>query len=423
MNITTDASHGLFPAERSRFQQFSNKAAFVCALCFVFFIPISPALMNIFLFFTLIFILLAGNLRNHLYIVCHNAVSKAGIFLFLLLAIGITWSTANIKESLLMLNKYNELWYIALLMPIFLSAQRKALGLNIFLASMLFILVLVYSIYLGLIPNIPIPSKAHPLHTISVSGGFRTNIITNILMSFAVFILLQRALLTKNNYKWTYTILFFLSANYSLFISNGTTGQILTIALIMLTLIQHMRWKSIIVIPLFFGVIVSHAYIYENSSINTAVIKLKSGIEHDGTSASQRREFLANSIYLFKKNPYIGTGTGSFYKSYTQIPPHRILTTPSKNPHNEYSSFAIQLGAVGIIGLLLLFTSQGISSFHIISTEQRYLAQGLVVFIVLSSLGNTMIMDSGEGHFWAYMSAIFFSPLYKQHSQSTNANH
>ena len=423
MNITTDASHGLFPAERSRFQQFSNKAAFVCALCFVFFIPISPALMNIFLVFILIFILLAGNLKNHLYIVWRNPVAKAGMLLFLLLSIGTTWSIADIKDSLLMLNKYNELWYISLLMPLFLSTQRKLLGINTFLASMLLILVLAYGLHLGLIPTISMPSHDHPLHTLSVSGGFRTNIITNILMSFAVFIFAQRMLLTKNHQKWIYTILFCISANYSILISDGTTGQILTILLIMLALIQHFRWKSLILIPIFIGILASSLYMQENSGVKRALMKIYGGVIHDGHSASQRREFLENSIYLFKDNPYIGTGTGSFHKSYTQLQSHHIRTTLSKNPHNEYISFAIQLGTAGIIGILLLFATQWQSAFRITNIEQRNLAQGLVVLIVTSSMGNTMIMDSGEGHFWAYMSAVLFAANYTQHSKPTNAIH
>ncbi|MBL6969263.1 MAG: O-antigen ligase family protein [Gammaproteobacteria bacterium] len=397
------------PIEYSRLQQFSQQTSFYCTLAFAFFIPISPALMNLFLFFTLIFVLLSGNLKEHWHTAWSNPVARGGILLFLLFMAGTTWSIVDYSEALKGLKKYNELWYIALLLPLFNTEKRKELGINTFLASMTFILVIVYSIYFGLMDQMQVPISEGHTTIISVDGGFRTHIITNILMSFAVFIFAQRALLKKGVVRGGYIVLFVASFYYTLFISTGTTGQILVIGLIALLFIQHWRWKSAAIIPLFIGAIFSYGQYNTHTSINHAINKMIGGVEHDGGSASQRREFVTNSLYLIQENLWLGSGTGSVSQRYSEIPRDRIRTNITTNPHNEYAATALQLGLIGIIGLLLLFSTQYRQSRLINSLEHRYIAQGLITFIIVASFGNSMLMDAGEGHFWIFFVALLFA--------------
>jgi O-antigen ligase len=397
-----------------KIQKFSNSAAFYSVLGFAFFIPISPALMNIFLFLTLIFILLSGGYKQHLQMAWHNPVSKAGILLFALFALGTTWSIANGNDSYKMLDKYSELWYIALLMPIFSSPDRQRKGVNIFLISMTIILIIVYCIYFGFISEIKIPISANHITTISVDGGFRTHIITNILMSFAVFVFAQRLMTSAGIKRYSYAALCLSSAYYALFISTGTTGQILTTGLLSLFLIQHFHWKSVLFIPLMLSVMLGNGYLNHQSSINYTVDKVMGNGNHSGGSADQRSEFVKNGLLIFAEKPLFGHGTGSFRKLYSELSDDKILTKSTVNPHNEYISVAIQLGVVGLIGLIGLFTIQGISSFRISDREQRFIAQGLVALIVVASLGNSIIMDSGESHFWVFFSALLFAPISKK---------
>jgi O-antigen ligase len=133
------------------------------------------------------------------------------------------------------------------------------------------------------------------------------------------------------------------------------------------------------------------------------------GVEHDGGSASQRREFVTNSLYLIQENMWLGSGTGSVSQRYADIPKDRIKTNITTNPHNEYAATALQLGLTGLTALFLFFSLQYRQSKCIESVEQRYLAQGLIAFIIVSSLGNSMLMDSGEGHFWIFFVALLFS--------------
>jgi len=394
---------------QSIFQLFSSKTAFFFALVFIFFIPIATAPMNVALFLTLVFLMLSGNMKNHVLIAWKNPVSKVSLLLFLLFAIGATWSITNMEESLDILKKYNELWYVALLIPLFTSDKRKIIGINVFLVVMTGILFTIYLLENGLMAPIEMTdiNRDHPMFTID--GGFSSHILTNILMSFTVFIFAHRSILAKGLMKIPYAILAYYSGYYSIFISTGTTGQILTIALITFFIMQHFRWKSLFIIPLFWIAIISYGLSNTNTSFNMILLKFQDAIEDTKGSGSQRLDFYTNSARIIYHNPWYGSGTGSFKQEYRALSEHYIKTHYTDNPHNEYFSTTVQLGYPGFLLLMLLFYMQWNRSFKIENIEYRYLAQGLVVLIVIGSLGNSMIMDSGEGHFWAFFSALLFA--------------
>ena len=134
------------PLYKSKFQEFCNNAAFFSVVSFMVFIPSSTALMNIFIFLTLIFVLLAGNLKNNLIMAWRNPVSKIALILFFLLTLSLSW-TIDSSQAIDVLKKYNELWYIALILPLFNSNRRRNIGIKAYLISMGIILVGVYLMY------------------------------------------------------------------------------------------------------------------------------------------------------------------------------------------------------------------------------------------------------------------------------------
>jgi O-antigen ligase len=71
----------------------------------------------------------------------------------------------------------------------------------------------------------------------------------------------------------------------------------------------------------------------------------------------------------------------------------------------------VKLGVIGLFLLLYLFYTQGTSSDRIREKEYKYIAQGLVILIIIGCIGNSMILDSREGHFWADYSALLFSNI------------
>lgn len=397
---------------KTKFQEFSNSAAFFCAIAFMVFIPVNIVLMNVFLFFVLVFTLMAGGLKHHLTLVWQNPVTKVALILFALLSISVFWSIAETDWSLRVLKKYNELWYMALLLPLFHSPRRRSISINAFLISMGLILTGIYLVYFNIFPSSGI-SFAGQHAKFTVDGGFSSHIMTNILMSFVVFTSAHKAILSTTKTKWLYGILFAGSFYYVLLISTGTTGQLLALSLLCLLIVQHFGKKALIFLPVFILFLGVLTISIENNTINHAISKIESRISDIDTGNPNTRPQLAiHAFKLFSEDPIIGTGVGSYRTALEAKQPEFAERTPHKwNPHNEYLIISVQLGLLGLLTLLFLFYTQAKTTQQIQDKEQRFLAQGLVALFVIGCLGNSMIMDSGEGHFWVFFSALFFSNL------------
>jgi hypothetical protein len=52
----------------------------------------------------------------------------------------------------------------------------------------------------------------------------------------------------------------------------------------------------------------------------------------------------------------------------------------------------------------------------------KHSAQGLLVLILVGSIGSSLITDSGEGHFIMLFIAILFAPLSEKIKTSSNAS-
>jgi O-antigen ligase len=408
----------------TKLQTFSQKSAFICALIFAFFIPFGPALTNLFLFLTLVFVLLSGNLNEHIKIIWDNKVSKSAIILFALLALGTLWSIADTSDAFRVLKKYNALLYISILIPIFSSQTRKDIGVNIFLFSMTFILAIIYLMKFGVISefNIPIPGRDRPVN-VTIDGGFQTHIITNILMAFAAYIYLIRTALNVGLKLAFNFILFSLAAYNVLFISTGTSGQVLFAILLVLFVFQSLNKKTLAILAIFSIISIIIGTLQSNgssatSNVSFTVEKLTSRFHEltvDSTpeNVNYRSQRYINSIKMIASDPWFGTGTGSYAAAYKEkLPEIEKITTGTKwNPHNEYLSIGVQVGIAGIFLLLFLFFNQLKAASKITTSEDRYIAQGFVVLMIIGCLANSMIMDSGESHFFAYFSALLFSKI------------
>ncbi len=398
-------------------KKFFNKAAFFCAISFMIFIPSSTALMNVFIFLTLIFTLLAGNLKESILIVWRNPISKAGLLLFALLSFSLIWTIAdNTTEGLRVLKKYNEFWYIALLLPLFSSKVRRNIGINAYLASMAIVLIGVYLMYFEIILPINWTIKGHP-QSFTVDGGFASHVITNILMAFAMFIAAHKSILTKSVWRILYLVFFVFSFYYVLFISTGTSGQILAISLLLLFIVQYTGVRAALLIPVLLVFIGLLTFKSETNSLRFAIDKIGVRYHHlistDTAGNNTRPRIFIHALKLIPHKPFIGSGVGGYENSFRTHEPefYKVTTTAKKNPHNEFLMISVQLGAAGLLLLLYLFYKQAACTDRIEDREHKYIAQGLVILIIIGCMGNSMILDSREGHFWAFFSALLFSNI------------
>ena len=410
-----------------KFQDFCQRASFFCAVSFIVFIPISTALMNIFIFFTFIFVLLSGSLKNSLIIAWKNPVSRSALILFLLLLVSLTW-TIDSSEAVDILKKYNELWYIAVLLPVFNSNKRRNFGINAYLITMGVILIGVYLMYFNLISPIEYTFNERD-HHFNIDGGFASHILTNILMAFAMFVSAQKIVFSKPILKIPYFIFFIFSTFYVLLISTGTSGQILAICLIILFIIQHTGIRSILIVPGILALVAiiaissrplydkAYSSLQSNNSLQFIVAKAQERIyhatSHDYEGNNTRPRIYFNALKIIRVEPWIGSGVGSYGEALRRYQPefHSVTTQGKKNAHNEYLMISAQLGIVGLILLLNLFYTQATYSDKLSNKEYKNIAQGLVMLIIIGCMGNSMLLDSREGHFWAFFTALLFSQL------------
>jgi O-antigen ligase len=270
--------------------------------------------------------------------------------------------------------------------------------------------------------NIPIPGRDSPVN-VTIDGGFQTHIITNILMAFAAYIYLIRTLLNVG-LKLTFNyILFSLAAYNVLFISTGTSGQVLFAILLVLFVFQSLNKKTLAILAIFSIISIIIGTLQSNgssatSNVSFTVEKLTSRFHEltvDSTpeNVNYRPQRYINSIKMIASDPWFGSGTGSYAAAYKEkLPEIEKITTGTKwNPHNEYLSIGVQVGVAGIFLLLFLFFNQLKAASKITTSEDRYIAQGFVVLMIIGCLANSMIMDSGESHFFAYFSALLFSKI------------
>lgn len=108
------------------------------------------------------------------------------------------------------------------------------------------------------------------------------------------------------------------------------------------------------------------------------------------------------------EKPWLGHGTGSFAKEYQRIAQGEPFIT--KNPHNEFLMIGVQLGLIGLLVYLGFLGSQFYCARKL-PDQDKWLAQGLLVSLLITSLFNTPFFDHTEGHWYAGMIALCFAAL------------
>ena len=398
----------------------SSKLLMFSLVAYVFFIPISTSLMNLFLYIALILIALNKDFIKNIKKSWKNYASKSSILFFLFVILGSLWSIGSYEDILEGISTYKKFIFVFLILPFLIEKKNNELLLNAFFISMTLILCLVYLIFLDIIQPVNIQLYEGVSLHVSESGGFKTHIITNILFAFFSFISIHRFFYSS---KARYLLLGILAFYYSIFINDGTTGQILSISLLFILIIQKYRYKSALILPIVLLGILAYGASNNNTSIYSAINKIQTGLGdyESGTavkSVDVRLAMLTNGLIIIKESPWIGTGTGSINQSHIdnldKLPPTFERRSETANPHSEYLSIVIQYGLIGLFLYLFLIYKLFEYTKKLPNDFYKNSAQGLLVLILIGSVGTSIITDSGEGHFVMLFIAILFAPLSNQ---------
>ena len=223
----------------------------------------------------------------------NNDAARYTTLFFLLVIVSLSWSIATYEDIIEGLSAYKKFIFVALILPYAINHVKRETLINTFIASMGLILILVYLIFLNIIDPVNIQlNKDISLH-ISQNGGFRTHIITNILFAFSGFLVIHKFFDTK---KSMYLITGILMFYYSIFINNGTTGQILSISLLSVLILQRLKYKkSIVILPLILLAIAIYGMNNKHTSIYSAINKISTGVDDysEGTAVKSVDKRLA----------------------------------------------------------------------------------------------------------------------------------
>ena len=378
------------------------KVGGICTALFIVAIYFSTSLAIMLSGLLALLLLLSGQFMQLPVILKKNPVAAFSLLLLLCFIVGLGYGVATHSEALSMLSKYRELLFIPLLTA-FLSTERtRSWAWNAFIISSVLILVISYLMHFGILN---LNHQGDP--------AFKSRITHSIFISFFGFFCAHKAYDGKADQK-LYWLLFIACAYNLFFIVEGRTGQLIAVSLVLLFAVQRFTKRGLVMAVLVVGILMALFLNYSDKAtrFNEGVVNmqsdLKPGPEQSQTSMGQRYMFWRYSLELIAEKPLFGHGTGSFAKEYERIA--STETMMAKNPHNEFLMVSVQLGVVGLVIYLGFLASQYYLSKRL-PHQEKYVAQGLLLTLIITSLFNTPIMDHAEGHWFVMIIALCYASL------------
>jgi O-antigen ligase len=374
----------------------------ISAVITAFVIPLSTSLTGIFFILTIALYYLAGGWQEKFLFIVQDRVALYLLLFFACFLVGILYTTAPLSDAISMVSKYDKLLFAVLLLPLFREEKWRNYALNAFLVAIGILLFFSYLKYFGMIQY---GIKYGPVEI------FKGHIAFNFLMSFAAYVLVYKIIKLDGWPRWALVIFLVLIFYNVFFMTTARSGYAVFAGLMVLFLIQRLRWQGLLVslislVVLFGGVFLFSSVFKERA--HAIVSDVQEYKTNEVTSIGLRMSFVKNSLQLIKAHPVFGTGTGSFKTEYANIQPPPVVKT--HNPHNEYLHIGVQFGVFGLILLLLNFAMQLWNS-RLLPEPFNGIAQAVVISIMLGSLANSWLLDTTQGHFYAYFIALTFACL------------
>lgn len=381
------------------------------AIAIGFTLPISTALDNVLLALLLVCWLASGRWGAKYATSRANPVALASLALFTLLVLGLAWSQGPLQDGLLYLKKYSSLLLIPILVTVFTDAQDRRHGLLAFAAAIALTLLLSLALAAGALPSGGVITGVPGNPTV-----FKRHITHNVFMAYGCLLFVQFAHGAKSrNLRLFWAALAGLAAFDVLFLVQGRTGYLVLAALVVLLLLERLRWRGLAAAAVV--VLVGFAGAYEFSdTFRSRISQVESEAEQwrpgvaTQTSVGYRLEFSRNTLGIIEQHPWLGVGTGGFAHAYAE----RVQGTamqPTYNPHNQYLLITAQLGVVGLALLLLVFVQQWRCAARLPKRTYSTLARGLVLTYIVFGMFSSPLIDHAESLLFAWLSGLLFATM------------
>jgi O-antigen ligase len=387
-------------------------------------IPISTALDGVLVAVVLGGWLASGNWREKLDAVRGNRVALAALALFGLLLLGALHGERNPGDVALTLRKYIDLLWIPVLLWVFRDVAMREKALYALAISIAFVMLVSFLVKFNVIPEIRSQSG------VALNAVFlKTRQTHGLLMAFGAFLYLQLALTAGSpRMRNLWTVLVILAVANGTFVVAGATGYLLIGTLVLYLGTVWRGWRGLAAAAAAMTVAVAvlmslpGPFRERVSLIRTEIAAWRPGVLDLHSSAGTRLELYRVSVALINDRPVLGHGTGSFTKAFADMSRGQGFEQ-QRNPHSEYLNMQVQLGLVGLAGLLFLFITHWRLAPGLATPLECHLARALLLTIAVGCLFNSWLMDHTEGLLFAWLTGVLFAGLGPQVRSSPFPGH
>jgi len=361
------------------------------------------------------------NLKERFLQIVQNKVVIALLLFCVFTLLSLLWSNTP-TEGLTYLKRY---WYLLPIpiMATYLKKEDVTKVISAFLLGMLVSEIISYGIFFELwttkhgSPEDPSPFMNHLQYTM--------------FLAFSSLLLLNRFFFeSSKRYKIIY-FLFFLMTTSNLFINGGRTGQLAFIFGILVTGFLNIKNKlyAFVGITLLTSLILLSAYasspVFQKRVQNT-FISMQKVLDNDAqmysSSFGQRLAAWTVGMKIVAEKPLLGTGVGAeMHALQNKIDSLNIEAFRAdaiyniKHYHNNYMTYLVQLGVLGL--LLYLFIFYSIATLKIEDKEIRNLKYIFLVVFMSASFFEQMFHAQFPLAFFALFVGIFLSSSHSKLTQ------
>jgi O-antigen ligase len=356
-------------------------------------------------------------------LVASSPVAKASLVCFALLCLSTVWADADLDLSLAWISKYKKLIILPLVMPFFQERKDRVIFVKVLFFSLLSGLAVSYSNYFGW-TNIgdcaAMGCSTHAYITLSM---------LNCLLFIVAIALFSSEVSPRK--KFFYCLCTLLSAMNVVFVLPSRTGQILFFILLAWlpfsiwgahVVDARKKWVGFVIASLLIGVSLAALYTMKDSRLVDSIEKIGTHkveafkSSNDAVSVDVRFEFYKKAFVLIQQKPLLGWGAGGQEPEFLRMSAQG--NTPNEqfkfaNPHNEYLSWAVQTGLVGLAVFLYWLFVVWRNSMRIIHDDERLILHGWFLILTVGSLLNSFLLDFSEGYMMVLLIAVL-TPLRKK---------
>jgi O-antigen ligase len=365
-------------------------------ILFVFCFPFSTPIASYFATALLIFYLASGDWTQKWQAFKTSRVLHLCVALFAWTVLAGMYSQASDNFLMKDLFKYKKL---LLAIPVFfyMTSLLKTRMVWAYVAAEFFSIAL--SLYKG-------HGLVHLLltGTFEYSSNFRIYIIEGVHIALVLFILLSHFVENLRRRLLTGSLIFILCV-HSVFL-NGRMSLIsllLSLSYFLFWRLQNMRQRALAFVAacLLLFTVYQHVPLIQKR-VDRTVAEAQQAFEA-GTPQSTRLQFFQISFDLFKSQPLLGHGPGSFRTATNSMADKEGEFLTLLHSHNEYLTLLSQYGLVGgLLFMLLVLVSLRQMPVSRQSTGVHIAYVGILLFLVNSLTDSMLYM---EGFFFVYLIA------------------